>query len=161
MDFVAPTPSLPNRSVLGFADTYFEAGTLLYHEERGRGFYLPATNLLCHSIELYLKSLINPGTFNSGDYEGFTEVTERREGHKLSDLLEDMERNYNDELTEARWSLESDLIALEGLFQATRYPFEGSNKEQITQGKDEIAFAVAQFLNHASKKLKPMLVHQD
>lgn len=161
MDFVAPTPSLPNKSVLGFADTYFEAGNFLYHQEPGRGFCLPATNLLCHSIELYLKSLINPATFKLGDYDVFVEVTERREGHKFSRMLEDMEQIYKDELTEARWSLESDLIALEGLFQATRYPFEGSNEEQITQGKDKRAFAVAQFLNHALRKLKPMLVHQN
>lgn len=161
MEFYAPTPSLPNMSILGFADTYFEAGGLLYDEPPGRGFYLPATNLLCHSIELYLKSVINPASFRPTHHGVFKEETDRRGSHQLSDMLSELIPEYRETLTDARSTLERELTSLEGLFQASRYPFEEHNTKQVLQGKDRIAFDVAVFLNQAVRELTPILVHDD
>lgn len=159
MDLREPTPSLPNWSIISFADTYFEAGNLLCNEKPGRGLYLPAANLLCHSIELYLKSLANPAMFKPVSDEVFKEVTWPKNGHRLSEMLETIEPIHKDELTEARCNLKSELESIEGLFQAARYPFEKNNRAFVTQGKDKTAFAVAQFLNRAVRELKPILVH--
>ncbi len=158
MDFRAPTRSLPNRSILGVADTYFEAGSLLYHKEPGRGFYLPATNLLCHSIELYLKSLINSASFESTDHGVFRETTDRRGSHKLSKMLNELAEEHISELTKVHFGLEHDLDSLEDLFQASRYPFETGNVVQVSEGKEQLAFDVAGFLNDAVPKLKTIPV---
>jgi hypothetical protein len=162
MDFREPSRTLPNRSILGFAETYFEAGTLLYHKGPGHGFYLPAANLLCHSIELYLKSLANPAKFEAVAGGIYKEVTSSKRGHCLSKMLDEkVEPVFRDELAKARGGLFSDLKAIEGLFQASRYPFEENYKASLVEGKDHIAFEVAQFLSCAVSKLEPILVDRN
>ena len=52
------------------------------------------------------------------------------------------------------------LKAIEGLFQASRYPSEESNKASVVEGKHKTAFEVAQFLSCAISELKPNLVHK-
>jgi hypothetical protein len=145
MEFHAPRTTLPNLTVIGFARTYFEAGKLLYEQRQGTGFYIPAGNLLCHAIELYMKALTNEAKWEPTEGGGYKEVTERSKSwHNLYDMLEKMDPHFRESLLAGRASLSEDLKDLDGLFQATRYPFEKSNKDKL--GNVGTAFSVAEFL---------------
>ena len=153
MKIVKPRQTLPNTSILDFANTYFEAGKLLYHQDLGNGFYLPAANLLCHSVELYLKSLSNPANSEATGTGIYIEKTSSKKGHRLSKMLKQVEENFNDQLTRKPDVLEEKLKQIEGLFQASRYPFEKDNQGFFANGQDKIAFEVAEFLNSEVNKL--------
>ncbi|WP_444463935.1 hypothetical protein [Rhodobacter capsulatus] len=155
MEFAKPFQTLPNEGILGFAETYLEAGNLLYRQEIGNGFYLPATNLLCHAIELFLKSLINPGEFQEIDADGiYLHINYPTSGgHRLGDLFRKVTPCFKQPLLSKRANLCEELERLEGLFQATRYPFEHENIARVTQGHDGLAFSIANFLRDEVREL--------
>ena len=106
--------------------------------------------------------MVNPAKFKAVGDGIYKEVTTSRRGHSLFEMLEqEVEPVFRDQLTAAHSSLDSNLKAVEGLFQASRYPFEEKNKVLVVEGKDKIAFEVAQFLSCAVSELKPMLVHKN
>jgi len=155
VNFRKPSIVLPNFSVHDAAQTYFNAGNLLYMQPPGKGFYLPAANLFCHSIELFLKSLINPINWapsERGVYVAKTAQPSAR--HALVDMWSEVEDSFKKELSAKRGTIQDDLHFLEGFFQATRYAFEDRNIERTGWARVVMAHDVARFFSNEVPNLQ-------
>ncbi len=157
---------VPDRSILDAA-RQFEAGRRILWKrmEPGCGILLPALQVAAVSIELHLKCLgarleFTPDSDVDGVYIVNSSAAQR--GHCLADLLKSVhnaERLQLDDAFTTQWSvndgttLSNVLDRLEGLFVASRYPFE--------KGQDPSAYSLAEiawmcdFLSGFVKRLEP------
>ena len=156
-----PSQELPNPVILDVAHSYFDCGKKLYDEmvnEPAQGLYFPSVNLLCHSIELFLKAMSNPIDWeqNGSVYMGFT--TKPKNGHNLMAAFSFIDCSFKKTIISRKCSLVADLERLEGVFQASRYPFEKENEKKFGDRIHVLAFETAAFLRDEIENLNPIFL---
>lgn len=125
---------LPDASVLDAALQYEEARRILWSKmQPGCGILLPTLNTAAVSIELYLKSMAAHLIHTpDGTIDGLYRVTSEADtrNHRLTMLFDAIPEDVRDSLQTSYssrnpgLSIRDDLDTLEGLFEASRYPFE-------------------------------------
>jgi hypothetical protein len=127
---------IPDPQVRDAAEQFDDARILLQQRPPGSGVLLPLLNTAAVAIELYLKSLSSHLTYQpvqDGGGISIVYAVPPAKSHELVNLLEAIPQDIRDEL-ESAFALShlqqygSDLRTLlasyEGLFAASRYPFE-------------------------------------
>jgi hypothetical protein len=159
---------IPDPQVLDAADQYEEARKLLAEQPPGSGVLLPLMNTAAMAVELYLKCL--SAELIHVEDEQMPEVSRvyaapaitSGQGHGLVALLNtmppDVRRsliNAFDAELRARWNkdLQRVLAELEGVFLATRYPFE--HGIDITRYNLEHLMGLADFLGRFARSVPP------
>lgn len=116
----------PNPQVLDSAKSFYDAAEIL---DRAGGNALPIINLRCHAIELFLKSLhLGYESIDQGDGIALLRtVSGRKQGHGLCGSFEQALAAHQSEILKGYPDLEDSLVALDGVFQESRYIYETGN----------------------------------
>ena len=152
---------IPDPQVLDAANQYEEARKLLAEQPPGSGVLLPLMNTAAIAVELYLKCL--SAELIHVEDEQMPEVSRvyaepARRGHNLVALLDAMPPDVRCSLINAfrsRWNkdLQRVLTELEGVFLATRYPFERGI--DINRFNLESLMGLADFLDRFARSVPP------
>ena len=152
---------IPDPQVLDAANQYEEARKLLAEQPPGSGVLLPLMNTAAVAVELYLKCL--SAELIHVEDEQMPEVSRlyaepARRGHNLVALLDAMPPDVRCSLINAfraRWNkdLQRVLTELEGVFLATRYPFECGI--DITRYNLKHLMGLADFLGRFARSVPP------
>lgn len=127
---------IPDLQVLDAAEQYDDARQLLHRQPPGSGVLLPLLNNAAVAVELFLKSLSSELIYIPvSGFDGLSKVHAEPElkDHKLVSLFDgisdDIRRQLESQFAtytsiQTGTSLRDMLRAYEGLFAASRYPFE-------------------------------------
>ena len=155
---------IPDPEILDAAQQYESACKLLDEQPPGRGVLLPLMNTAAMAVELYLKCLSAERIWIEDDL--LPEISRihaaPKRGHSLVALLDAMPQDIRRSLIKAfgaefgaQWDkrLQGVLTELEGVFQATRYPFEPGM--DITRYDLDCLMKISGFLGRFAKGLPP------
>jgi hypothetical protein len=127
---------IPDLQVLDAAEQYDDARQLLHKQPPGSGVLLPLLNNAAVAVELFLKSLSSELIYIPvSGFEGLSKVRAEPElkHHKLVELFDGISGDIRSQLEshfatltsiQTRSTLRDVLRIYEGLFAASRYPFE-------------------------------------
>jgi hypothetical protein len=126
---------IPDMQVLDAAEQYDDARQLLERQPLGSGVLLPQMNAAAIAVELFLKSLSTKSIFvQQTDFDGcIVHAKPDVPNHHLVELFDNVPDDIRDdlelrfktsELTRFATCLRDLLATYEGLFTASRYPFE-------------------------------------
>lgn len=131
---------IPDMLIVGVADQYLTAATILHSNSTASKVQLPLINALIIAVELYLKSLNATTVYSKiNDPDGFRQLHSKAmsRDHHLSGQYEDLDWDVRSKLEEIwrddfEFRFESRTIRIllkefDGVFQKTRYPFEKNN----------------------------------
>src|SRR5262245_25461450 len=159
---------IPDLQVCDAADQYDNARQLLCSQPPASGLLLPLLNSAIMAVELYLKSLASeliyrPEPSGSGVYRVYVAPPCRE--HKLETLLNAIPHDVRQDLEQRFQKLQEGgstdrsmticevLRHFEGLFVASRYPFEEG--VTITQYSVESLMRLSEFLRDFVATLQP------
>ncbi|PYS89592.1 MAG: hypothetical protein DMF64_17330 [Acidobacteria bacterium] len=147
------------------AEQYDDARRLLHEQPPGSGILLPLLNTTAVVVELFLKSLSSKLVHVPvDDFDGLSRVyaEPKLKNHRLVELLDKIPDDVRtllessfaaDPSFQAEGSLRDTLAKYEGLFEASRYPFEA--RFDITKYLLTPLMALAEFLRTFVANMEP------